>query len=54
MWTVLWILIVVWVILAIVGIVLEGLLWLAIIGMVLLIGTVVFGFIRRRAGRGSA
>ncbi|WP_460495614.1 hypothetical protein [Glycomyces tarimensis] len=53
MWTVLWILIVVWAVLAIVGFALEGLLWLAIIGIVLFIGTIVFGFIRRAAGRKS-
>jgi hypothetical protein len=50
MWTVLWILIIVWAVLAIVGFALEGLLWLAIIGLVLFIGTIVFGLIRRRAG----
>jgi hypothetical protein len=54
MWTVLWILIIVWVVLAIVGIAIEGLLWLAIIGIVLFIGTIVFGLIRRKAGSNSA
>lgn len=54
MWTVLWILIIVWVVLAIVGIAIEGLLWLAIIGIVLFIGTIVFGLIRRKAGRNAA
>ncbi|MDN3241811.1 hypothetical protein [Glycomyces tritici] len=52
--TVLWLLIIVWVVLAIVGFAIEGLLWLAIIGIVLFIGTIVFGFIRRGAGRGAA
>jgi hypothetical protein len=52
--TVLWILIIAWVVLAIVGFAIEGLLWLAAIGIVLFIGTVVFGFIRRRAGRSAA
>jgi uncharacterized membrane protein (Fun14 family) len=51
MWTVLWILIIVWVVLAIVGIAIEGLLWLAVIGIVLFIGTIVFGLIRRKAGQ---
>lgn len=51
MWTVLWILIVVWVLLAIVGFVIEGLFWLAVVGLVLFIGTIVFGLIRRKAGR---
>ncbi|WP_205325375.1 hypothetical protein [Glycomyces sp. YM15] len=54
MWTILWILIIVWVVLAIVGIALEGLLWLGIIGIVLLLGTIVFGLIRRKSGRGAA
>ncbi|MCH7229589.1 DUF2207 domain-containing protein [Glycomyces sp. L485] len=51
MWTVLWILIIIWAVLAIVGFALEGLLWLAVIAIVLFIGTIVFGFIRRRVGR---
>ncbi|GAB3237283.1 hypothetical protein GCM10027447_36340 [Glycomyces halotolerans] len=54
MWTVLWILIIAWVVLAVIGFAIEGLLWLAVIGIVLFIGTIVFGFIRRRAGRNSA
>lgn len=52
--TVLWILIVAWVLLAIVGFAIEGLLWLAVVGIVLFIGTIVFGLIRRRAGRRAA
>jgi hypothetical protein len=51
MWTVLWILIIAWAVLAIIGFAIKGLLWLAIIGLVLFIGTIVFGLIRRRAGR---
>ena len=51
MWTVLLILLVVWVILSIVGFVFHGLLWLAIIGIVLFVGTLIFGFLRRHAGR---
>ena len=54
MWTILWILIVIWAVLAIVGFAIKGLLWLALIGIVLFIGTIVFGFIRRRAGRSAA
>lgn len=54
MGTVLWILIVVWVLLAIVGFAIEGLLWLAAVGIVLFIGTIVFGLIRRRAGHSTA
>lgn len=51
MWTVLLILLVAWVVLSIVGFVFEGLLWLALIGIVLFVGTLLFGFIRQRAGR---
>lgn len=49
MWTVLIILLVAWAVLSIVGFAFEGLLWLAIIGIVLFLGTLVFGFIRNRA-----
>ena len=41
-------LLVVWVILAILGFVIKGLLWLAIIGIVLFIATGVWGWMRRR------
>lgn len=51
MWTVLIILLVAWVVLSVVGFAFEGLLWLAIIGIVLFVGTLIFGFIRQRAGR---
>lgn len=49
MWTVLIILLVAWAVLAVVGFAMEGLLWLAIIGIILFVGTVVFGLIRNRA-----
>ena len=51
MWTVLLILLVAWLVLSIVGFVFEGLLWLAIIGIVLFIGTLIFGILRQRAKR---
>lgn len=54
MWTVLIILLVAWVVLSIVGFVFEGLLWLAIIGIVLFVGTILFGVLRQRAQRGKA
>ncbi|UOE43473.1 hypothetical protein [Agromyces larvae] len=54
MWTVLVILLVAWAVLSIVGFVFEGLLWLAIIGIVLFVGTLVFGFIRQGARRAKA
>lgn len=51
MWTVLIILLVAWAVLSIVGFAFEGLLWLAIIGIVLFLGTVIFGIIRSRSRR---
>jgi hypothetical protein len=49
MWTVLVILLVAWAVLSIVGFAFEGLLWLAAVGIVLFIGTLVFGAVRQRA-----
>lgn len=48
MWTVIIILLVVWAILAVVGFVFEGLLWLGVIAIILIVGTLVFGVIRQR------
>ena len=49
MWKVLWILLVAWVVLSIVGFAFKGLLWLGVIGIVLAVGTLVFGLIRQRS-----
>ena len=54
MWTLIIVLLVLWAILAIVGFVFEGLLWLAVIGAVLFVGTLIIGIIRQRARRSSA
>jgi hypothetical protein len=51
MWTVLLILLVAWVVLSIVGFVFDGLMWLGIIGIVLFVGTLIFGILRQRARR---
>jgi hypothetical protein len=45
------VLLMLWVILAIVGFAIKGLLWLAIIGIVLFVGTAAIGAVRRRAVR---
>lgn len=45
------ILLVAWAILAVVGFAFEGLLWLAVIGIILFIGTLVAGIIRQRSRR---
>lgn len=54
MWTVLLILLVAWAVLSIVGFAFEGLLWLAIIGIVLFVGTLIFGIVRQRGKRPGA
>lgn len=46
MWTVLVILLVAWAVLSVVGFVFEGLFWLAVIGIILFLGTLIFGFVR--------
>ena len=51
--TVIVILLVIWAILAVVGFALEGLLWLGVIGIILIIGTIVFGFVRRGVNKGK-
>ncbi len=47
------ILLVIWALLAIVGFAIKGLLWLAIIGLVLFIATLLIGVLRRAARRRS-
>ncbi|WP_203935637.1 hypothetical protein [Planosporangium mesophilum] len=41
-------LLVIWLILAVLGLVLKGLFWLTVIGAILFVGTAVMGFVRRR------
>jgi hypothetical protein len=45
------VLLVLWLILTIVGFAIEGLLWLALIGIVLFVGTVAVGAVRRNTLR---
>lgn len=40
-----------WLILSIVGFAVEGLLWLGVIGMILLVATAIIGWLRRSALR---
>ena len=47
------ILLVIWAVLAILGFVIKGLLWLAIVGLVLFVITVIIGWIRGMARKGS-
>ncbi|MGI5133141.1 hypothetical protein ACQEVB_40510 [Pseudonocardia sp. CA-107938] len=44
-------LLVLWVVLAVVGFVVKSLFWLAIVALVLFVGTAVFGAVRGRAVR---
>lgn len=43
------VLLVLWLILTVVGFAIKGLIWLAIIGIILFVGTAAIGAIRRRA-----
>jgi hypothetical protein len=49
MWTLLIILLIVWAGLAVFGFVVKGLLWLAVLGIVLFLATLVIGMLRRTA-----
>jgi len=54
MWTVLVVLLIVWAVLSVVGFALKGLFWLAIIGIILFVGTIVFGLVRQRGRKPEA
>ncbi len=47
-------LLVIWLIVTVAGFVIKGLVWLAIIGLVLFVATAVWGFIKRKTGAGSS
>lgn len=49
MWTLLIILLIVWAGLAVFGFVVKGLIWLAVLGIVLFLATLVIGMLRRAA-----
>lgn len=51
MWTLLIVLLIVWAGLSILGFVVKGLLWLAIIGIILFVITLIVGFFRGRTSR---
>jgi hypothetical protein len=48
------ILLALWVVLSFVGFLIEGLFWLAVIGLVLFAATAVWGWLTRRRGAGSS
>ena len=43
------VLLVVWIALAVIGFVVKGLFWLAVVGIVLFLATSVWGFVQRRS-----
>ena len=45
------VLLVIWLVVTILGAVLEGLFWLAIVGAVLFVGTAVYGWVQRKTLR---
>jgi len=45
------VLLAIWLILSVVGFAIKGLLWLAVIGIILFVVTAIIGFIRRATGR---
>lgn len=47
MWTLLIVLLVLWLGMSVLGFVVKGLLWLAVLGIVLFLATLVFGFVRK-------
>lgn len=44
------VLLVIWIVLAVLGFVVKGLFWLALIGIVLFLATAAYGAVRRRSG----
>ncbi|MGN7978085.1 hypothetical protein ACTJJ4_10950 [Microbacterium sp. 22195] len=49
--TVIILLVVIWAIVAVIGFAFKGLLWLAVVGIVLFVGTLAFGITRRVINR---
>ncbi|MFW5899030.1 MAG: hypothetical protein ACOCUN_01030 [Jiangellaceae bacterium] len=48
MWGLLLLLLAIWIVVSILGLVLEGLFWLFVIGVILVVATSVFGWVKRR------
>ena len=47
------VLLVAWLVVALLGVLLEGLFWLLVIGALLFVGTAVWGWLKLRAGTGG-
>lgn len=54
MWGLIWTLLVIWLILAVLGLVIKGLIWLFIVGLVLFVATGILGWVRRKAAGSTA
>lgn len=51
MWTVIVILLIIWLALSVLGFVLEGLFWLAVVGIILFVATAIYGAVRGRINK---
>lgn len=49
MWTILVILLLIWLAMSVAGFVIKGLLWLAVLGIILFVATAIYGFIKNKA-----
>lgn len=52
--TIIVVLLVVWLVVALLGVLIKGLFWLLVIGGVLFLGTAAYGWLKLRSGSGSA
>ncbi|HJQ77917.1 MAG TPA: LPXTG cell wall anchor domain-containing protein [Acidimicrobiia bacterium] len=46
-------LLIVWLVISVLGVVLEGLFWLTVIGLILLVGTAIWGWTKRNTEIGA-
>lgn len=51
MWTIIAILLIIWLVFSILGFVIEGLFWLAVLGIVLFVATAIVGAVRGRMNK---
>jgi hypothetical protein len=51
MWTIIVILLIIWLAVSVLGFVLEGLFWLAVVGIILFIATAIVGWVRGRISK---
>ncbi|MHA6670152.1 hypothetical protein ACX3O0_14930 [Homoserinimonas sp. A447] len=51
MWTIIVILLIIWLAVSVLGFVIEGLFWLAVFGIILFIATAIVGWVRGRVNK---